>query len=136
MPRVMGKVRRSEDANSAWIALPLMDPLDGKLLFIHPTLRSRVATQEAIFSFWGEESLSFFICLGALFTHTPLEILCRKKSRFLPYWCPYPCCLAQGQSCEQRLCMFNSICEWPFLNSNSVLLSLHKIWPDHYPQIQ
>ena len=77
----------------------------------------------------------FFICPHALFTHTPLEILCRKKSRLLPYWCLYPCCLAQGQSCEQRLGMFNSLCEWPFLNSNSVLLSLHKIWPDHYPQI-
>lgn len=37
MPRVMGKVRHSEDANSAWIALPLMDPLDGKLLFIQPS---------------------------------------------------------------------------------------------------
>lgn len=126
MPRVMGKVRHSEDANSAWIALPLMDPLDGKLLFIQPS-DQEFATQEAIFSFGGR--LLSFICLRALFTHTPLEILCRRRADSCPIGVRIPVAWLQGQSCEQRLCMLNSLCEWPFLRFQQCS-PLLKIWPD------
>lgn len=94
MPRVMGKVRHSEDANSAWIALPLMDPLDGKLLFIQPSDQGLPPKRPS--SLLGGRLPLFFICLRALFTHTPLEILCRRRADSCPIGVRIPVAWLRG----------------------------------------